>query len=52
MVACKNSVTWLYKADKNYSWESGFDIPKDMFFLDSCGKVRLILEVGGRITVT
>lgn len=52
MVTCKNSVKWLYRSNENYSWESGFDIPEDRFFLDSSGKVRLILEVGGRITVT
>ena len=49
---CKNSVKWLYRSDQNYAWESGFDIPEDRIFLDSSGKVRLILERGGRITVT
>lgn len=49
---CKNSVSWLYKLDKNYSWESGLPIQHDFAYFDAKGKVRLIIEVGGRITVT
>lgn len=49
---CKNSVKWLYCLDRNYIWESGFDIPEDSVFFDSSGVVRLILERGGRVTVT
>ena len=49
---CKNSVKWLYRLDRNYSWESGYNIPEDRIFLDSSGKVRLVLEKGGLITVT
>jgi len=49
---CKNSVKWVYRSDSNFSWDSGFDIEEDRFFLDETGTVRLIIEEGGRITVT
>ena len=49
---CRNSVKWLYRSEVNFEWDSGFDIPEDQVFLDTTGKVRLILERGGRITVT
>lgn len=49
---CKNSVRWLYRSDRTFSWRSGFDIREDRVFFDSSGKVRLILEAGGQITVT
>jgi len=48
---CRNSVRWLYRLEQNYDWESGFDIPEDRVFLDSSGRIRLILEKGGHITV-
>jgi hypothetical protein len=49
---CKNCVSWVYKLEKNYSWESGLPIQRDHVYLDAKGKVRLIIEAGGRITVT
>lgn len=49
---CMNNVKWLYRLDQNYAWESGFDITEDFVFYDSTGKIRLILEKGGCITVT
>jgi len=49
---CKYRIKWLYLSERNYSWESAFDIPEDRIFYDSSWKVRLILEKGGRITVT
>lgn len=49
---CRNSVKWLYRAGRNFSWESGYTIREDRIFFDSSGKVRLVLEKGGRITVT
>lgn len=49
---CKNAVPWLYKLDRNVTWDSGHPIPEDLVFLDRTGVVRLILEAGGRITVT
>lgn len=47
-----NTVKWLYRLDANYVWESGWIIAEDKFFLDSTGVVRLIIEKGGRVTVT
>jgi len=49
---CKNSVKWLYRNPENFSWESGLEISEDLVFRDVSGGVRLILEPGGRITVT
>jgi hypothetical protein len=42
----------LYRLERNYSWESGLTVAKDMVCLDDQGKVRLVIEVGGRLTVT
>lgn len=49
---CEHSVEWVYRLERNFSWESGLDITRDYAFKDRAGKVRLILERGGRITVT
>ena len=51
-VFCENSVEWVYRLEKTFSWESGLDIKQDCAFKDKKGKVRLILERGGRMTVT
>lgn len=48
---CSNNVKWLYRLEKNFSWESELDIAEDQAFKDITGKVRLLLERGGRITV-
>lgn len=52
MVLCNNGVSWLYRSDANFSWDSGFDSGEDRVFLDAQGRVRLIIEAEGRITVT
>jgi hypothetical protein len=49
---CSKSVHWLYRLEKNFSWDSPLDIKQDYAFKDNRGVVRLILEHGGRITVT
>lgn len=49
---CKHGVKWLYRLDKNFSWQSKLDIKEDYAFKDKNGTVRLILEQGGKITVT
>lgn len=49
---CRNAVAWLYRADENFEWDSGLSIPEDQVFLDAGGKVRLIIETTGRVTVT
>lgn len=48
---CKSGVSWLYKLDRSYSWDSGRPIPTDLAFRDKKGKVRLVIETSGRITV-
>lgn len=49
---CKNGVSWLYRLERNYTWESGRRLREDLVFRDRKGKVRLIVEASGRITVT
>ena len=49
---CSKSVAWLYRADKNFSWDSGIPVRSDQVFLDAMGKVRLVIETSGRMTVT
>ncbi|HEV8400949.1 MAG TPA: hypothetical protein VGQ18_14045 [Gemmatimonadales bacterium] len=48
---CKDSVTWLYRLERNYSWDSGHQVPHDLVFRDKDGTVRLLVETSGRITV-
>lgn len=52
MLFCRNSVSWLYVLERNFSWESGLTLVEDFAFKDKHGTVRLVLEKGGRITVT
>ena len=49
---CRHSVRWLYRSEQSFSWESGILIDEDRVFFDASGKVRLIVEATGRITVT
>lgn len=49
---CTDSVAWLYRADRNFTWDSGIAVAQDQVFLDAKGKVRLIIETSGRLTVT
>lgn len=52
MAFCSPHVSWLFRLYANFSWESGLPIAEDAAFKDKTGKIRLILEKGGRITVT
>ena len=52
MLTCRNSVRWLYTLERNFTWDSKHPIPEDLIFRDRTGVVRLIIEQGGRITVT
>ena len=52
MPFCRNSVSWLYVLERNFVWDSDLAIAEDFAFKDEDGTVRLILEKGGRITVT
>lgn len=49
---CTNSVRWLYRLERSYSWNSEHGIPEDLVFRDKTGVVRLVVERDGRITVT
>jgi len=48
---CKDSVAWLYRLERSYSWDSGLRVPQDLVFRDKDGTVRLVVETSGRITV-
>ena len=48
----KNSVRWVYKLERNFTWDSGQPVQEDLVFRDKTGSVRLIVEQAGRITVT
>jgi catechol 2,3-dioxygenase-like lactoylglutathione lyase family enzyme len=43
---------WLYRLSANYEWTSPFALDEDYAFADSAGRVRLVLERNGAITVT
>lgn len=51
-MSCKSGVRWLYRLEASYSWESQHPISEDLVFRDKSGEVRLVLEKGGKITVT
>ena len=48
---CENDVRWLYRLPASHAWESGLPIESDVAFRDKTGRVRLVLEKGGRIVV-
>ena len=48
---CSNAVSWLYRLERSFSWESGHTVPNDLVFRDKNGTVRLVVETSGRITV-
>lgn len=50
-MTCRNSVRWVYRLERNFSWESGLPFDRDRAYRDGSGTVRLVLERGGRITV-
>ncbi len=49
-MTCKNSVRWLYRLERNFTWQSGHPISQDLVFRDKQGSVRLIIEADGAIT--
>ena len=49
---CTHSVRWLYRLARPYAWESGITFDRDYAFKDQKGRVRLVLERGGRMTIT
>ena len=48
----KNSANCVYELENNFVWHSNFPVSEDLFFKDSTGNVRLIIETDGKITVT
>ncbi len=51
-MACRSGVSWLYKLDESYSWDSHHQIPADLILRDAKGRVRLVMEASGRIAIT
>lgn len=51
-IAASDVAKWLYRLDAGYTWTSPFPLDADFAFRDSSGRVRLILERNGAITVT
>jgi hypothetical protein len=50
-MACSNTVTWLYKLDKDYTYQTSHTWPQDMEFLDGKGIPRMRMSKDGLITV-
>lgn len=48
---CDKGARWLYRLDENFSWDSGHTVGQDLVFRDKTGKVRLVVQASGRITV-
>lgn len=48
---CRDSVRWLHRLERNFTWDSNHPIPEDLIFRDKTGVVRLIMEEDGRITI-
>jgi catechol 2,3-dioxygenase-like lactoylglutathione lyase family enzyme len=47
-----DAAKWLYRIDANYTWTSPFRQDADYAFFDAKGRLRLLLERNGAITVT
>ena len=45
------NVRWLYRLGRAYSWNGRCPVGDDYFFFDRKGKLRLIVEASGSITV-
>jgi len=48
---CTDGAAWVYRLERSYTWDSGLAIPADLVFRDAKGKVRLVIETTGRMTV-
>jgi hypothetical protein len=48
---CRNTVEWLYRLERSFTWESHLPVTEDLAFRDAEGNVRLVIEAGGRLTV-
>lgn len=48
---CRDSAPWVYRLERSFCWQSGLTLPEDFVFFDSAGKVWLIIDERGQITV-
>jgi hypothetical protein len=48
----RNAARWIFRLDRNYSWNCGVNLEEDVICRDAQGKVRLIIEADGKLTVT
>lgn len=48
---CRNAVEWLYRLERNYTWDSPLRVGEDLVFRDEKNTVRLIIEADGKLTV-
>jgi hypothetical protein len=48
---CVDTVKWIYRNEKNYTWNSKLKVDKDYVFRDKKGKIRLVIETSGKLTV-
>jgi hypothetical protein len=48
----RSIVQWVYRRDSNYTWASPLRVSEDLVFRDEKGKVRMIIEKDGSLTVT
>jgi hypothetical protein len=49
---CVDEVKWLFRLDKDFSYDSGLQIPQKYIFRDKDGVIRLIIKKDGTLTVT
>jgi len=49
---CSQPAGWVFRLQKNYSWQSPYSFDRDWAFKDWKGRTRLILGTDGVITVT
>jgi hypothetical protein len=49
---CRNSVRWLYRLERAYTWRGGPPIQSEQLFFDRKGRLRLVMRTDGTITIT
>ena len=49
---CKDSVRWVYRLDRAFTWEGGPPVESERLFFDRKGRLRLVIGTNGSITVT
>jgi len=49
---CNKTEKWLFKLEKDYTWNCGRPIPDELSFKDQKKKIRLIIKKNGDIIVT